>query len=58
MIFWGTLLIVVALVLGGCSVVFGSGRASIGVDRKVEVGSGNDLEATSTKEVEAKDKKQ
>jgi hypothetical protein len=55
--FFITCILVIAI-LGGCSVVFGSGRASIAVDRKVEVGSSNDVESTSTKEVEVKDKKQ
>jgi len=47
--------ITIAVVVGGCTVVMGSGRANVIVERKVEVGSEN--EASMSREVEAKDKK-
>ena len=40
---WAALL--VAVLVGGCAVVLGSGTATTRVDRKVEVASDNDVDA-------------
>jgi uncharacterized protein YceK len=47
--------IVVVILVGGCAIVMGSGTASLQVERKVEVASGN--EAKVEAELPSKDKK-
>jgi len=53
-------ILVIVLALGGCAFVMGSGSATLRVQREVELGSSNTVDATKEthREVESKDKKQ